>query len=507
MRFIRQLGALLLWLGIAQAGLAQDMAAEAGTAEPALLEAQCDHGEASACVALGERLLMAADGAPQDEAGAFALFDKACYTLDDPEGCFSLGIAWAEGIGVAANPIQSLAAHRKACTRGHAGACRQEALAFYEGRGTAESPAGAFELFARACRLGLASACTNQGNMHAKGEGTPTDEPAARARYLEACELGDAEGCYLGGEYIFQGRGGTADSAQAVELYRQGCDLGEASACERLGQELSFPDFGEADAAGAEAAFARACALGRVSHCVDGEAPPSPEAPVLTAVPMAEDIAGPQDAFASEALPDLEFGMEIADQAETAAPALEEDGADMAAAAGDPEAPSEDEMLADERRMMGEACSGGDLGACEMYAAWLRDGTGGAEDRVRARRIFSVICTEGSVKGCYELAWMMYDAGTSDLEMSRARFLFTDTCQAGVTEACLQAADMRLSGEGGRQDRPGAVRMLAMACEDGQVSACDQQAELEARLEEPALPAGFKDSERAAASNEALPAE
>ncbi len=134
---------------------------------------------------------------------------------------------------------------------------------------------------------------------------------------------------------------------------------------------------------------------------------------------------------------------------------------------------------------MAEACGRSDLEACEIFAAWLRDGTGGESDPVRARRIFSVICTEGSVKGCYELAWMMYDAaqvgdasGRGALELSRARFLFSDTCKAGVTEACLQAGDMRRHGEGGPLDLAGAARFYGIACEAGLEPGCGLAADV-----------------------------
>lgn len=327
-----------------------------------------------------------------------------------------------------------------------------------------------------------------------------------------ACDLGDGSACLGLGERLFLGQGGGADVARALELFARACDLDVALACFRLGAEREFPDFGMPDAEGALDAYTRACALGLESGCgragieagtaeleeaetlptdnTGNEAlpPPSPlsedagrDAPVIVtaAAPPAEDgflEAALLDDFASEALPDLDFGQPAPTDAGPGIP-LERDPVEgdetltpeMAEA---PAETSEEELLAQERQDMAEACGRGEMTACEMFAAWLRDGTGGPADTVRARRIFSVICTEGSLTGCYELGWMMYDAGTDELELSRARFLFSETCKGGVMEACLQAGDMRRNGEGGRVDMAGAARLYAAACEAGLEAGC-----------------------------------
>ena len=324
----------------------------------------------------------------------------------------------------------------------------------------------------------------------------------------DACEAGEAGACLVQGEQLYV----AGDVPGALALFGAACDLGEAAACLRLGGELEFPDFGAADSEGAQAAYAQACALGAAAGCdragidavpeaeefaadgaegplpleasadtaAGGETASSDEAIVvgLAAAPAEQNLTG----FAREALPDLDFGIEITD-----APPEGTEGEDMlfTTQAEEPAEPTEDELLAEERRGLGEACGRGEMEACEMFAAWLRDGTGGAEDRVRARRIFSVICTEGSVKGCYELGWMMYDAGMGSgngletnaleseaLEISRARFLFIETCKAGIFEACLQGADMRRNGVGGRVDLEGAGRLYAVACEAGLEAGC-----------------------------------
>jgi len=315
-----------------------------------------------------------------------------------------------------------------------------------------------------------------------------------------ACAAGDGEACLALGDGLFLAGG---DVAGALGLFARACDLDAARACFRLGAELEFPDFGAPDAEGALAAYTRACELDLEDGCdragiepvseapqdvVDGPAlPPEAGAPdaedrnapmiVTASVSPAREAAVSEAAlpgFASEALPDLDFGMAMAGA--DAAAELSEDGMESEAAEAVAE-PTEDELLAQERGAMEVACGRGEAEACELFAAWLRDGTGGAPDPVRARRIFSVICTQGSVKGCYELAWMMYDAGTDELELSRARFLFSDTCKAGVAEACLQAGDMRRSGEGGRVDEDGAARLYAVACAAGLDAGCLMEAE------------------------------
>lgn len=374
-----------------------------------------------------------------------------------------------------------------------------------------------------ACGAGEADACLALGHLIAGEE----DAGSALALYREACALESGAGCYAAGRLLYAGRGAAADIPGAVDLFVQGCGLGDGEACLRLAGELEFPDFGAPDSEGALAAYTRACAAGKPEGCeragietapASVEAAGAPVAPtnadtdaavIVTAYTLpAEDEApamgGPS--FAAEALPDLDFGAAIA------GPDALAEGEEMAAAdAADIIQPSEEDLaLAEERRSMADACGRGDLEACEIFAVWLRDGTGGEADPVRARRIFSVICTEGSVKGCYELAWMMFDAGqepeASPLELSRARFLFSETCKAGVIEACLQAGDLRRDGVGGKVDFAGAGRLYAMACEGGLEPACTLAASMALPLKETAAPEEA-DNEAAAPSEDDLPAD
>lgn len=372
-----------------------------------------------------------------------------------------------------------------------------------------------------ACGAGEAEACLTLGHLVA-GE---ADGERALALYREACALESGAGCHAAGRLLYAGRGAAADIPGAVDLFVQGCDLGDGAACLRLAGELEFPDFGAPDSEGALAAYTRACAAGKPEGCERAgiamaparvETAGAPVAPadadkdaavIVTAyAPPAEDEAPPArgPSFAAEALPDLDFGAAIAGP--DASPEGETLAADMAE---DNPLSEEDLALAEERRGMADACGRGDLEACEIFAAWLRDGTGGEADPVRARRIFSVICTEGSVKGCYELAWMMYDAGqepeASPLELSRARFLFSETCKAGVIEACLQAGDLRREGIGGTIDLTGAGRLYAIACEAGLEPACALAEEVSPPREDAAAP---EEAEAAAAPSESdLPAD
>ncbi|MGE6697733.1 hypothetical protein ACQKH5_08590 [Hyphomonas sp. NPDC076900] len=529
MRFGSRLAGLLAVLGTL--ALMPVAAAQAGSADVGALEAGCDAAVAEACLALAERKIMAADGA-QDLPGARQLFDKACYTLQAGEGCLNLGFAWRAGLGAAPDETQALIHIRKACDLGNAAGCAELAKAYYHGEGVGPaSPAAAFELYGRACTLGAGDACLRQGHMYAAGEATPADPGRALALYREACTQQSGAGCYFAGAQLYIGQGEAADIPGAVHLFREGCELGDGEACLRLGGELEFPDFGEADNDGALAAYARACEAGQPEGCEKAgiemapapvEAAGAPMAPgeagkdaavIVTAyAPPTEDEApaerGPS--FAAEALPDLDFGAAMAEPEFLPEDEAAEAAAEMAEPAAEDSPPSEEDLaLAEERRGMADACGRGDLEACEIFAAWLRDGTGGEADPVRARRIFSVICTEGSVKGCYELAWMMFDAGqapeASPLELSRARFLFSETCKAGVIEACLQAGDLRREGVGGTVDVASAGRLYAIACEAGLEPACPLAAEGTPPAEETAAPE--EADEAAAASTDDLPAD
>ena len=332
------------------------------------------------------------------------------------------------------------------------------------------------------------------GHALAQGDGAGSETADSAEK---ACATGDGQACLALGEGLYLAASG-GDVAGALGLFAQACELDEAQACFRLGAELEFPDFGAPDTESALAAYTRACDLGHEDGCDRAgiahseEAPPAdvaegPALPPDGAAPAGEDRNAPvivtatvpqgteeeissaaEPGFASEALPDLDFGTAITSADVQAA--LLEDGAGEISE--EESVPDEDALLAQERGAMEAACGRGELEACEMFAAWLRDGTGGDANPARARRIFSVICTEGSVKGCYELAWMMYDAGTDELELSRARFLFSETCKAGILEACLQAGDMARNGEGGRTDEAAAERLYALSCEEGLEAGC-----------------------------------
>lgn len=364
-----------------------------------------------------------------------------------------------------------------------------------------------------------------------------------------ACAGGDGAACLGLGEATYLGTyGGPADVSQALNYFMQACALRNGPACFRLGAELEFPDFGAPKAEAALAAYTTACGLGVEEGCAragmkvpvaetadaepasepdtDLPAPDNPmaeedsarEAAVVVTAFAAptedETLAASGPSFAEEALPDLEFGAAIAGpdtlpDAETLA--AESAEGSVAGPNVDAETPpsEEDLALAAERQEMADACGRSDLEACEIFAAWLRDGTGGEADAVRARRIFSVICTEGSVKGCYELAWMMYDGaqvgdadGRGELELSRARFLFSDTCKAGVAEACLQAGDMRRHGEGGPLDLTGAARFYGIACAAGIEPGCTMAADVT-----PAEETVDPSADAAATEQDSLPAD
>ena len=101
-------------------------------------------------------------GVEADEKGdyktAAKYYTKAC---DDGviEGCFNLGVMYADGEGVKQN-------YNKAAT-----------------------------LFAMACDGGIAGACNNLGLMFELGKGVKQDESAAAAYYQMACQQGEQIGC------------------------------------------------------------------------------------------------------------------------------------------------------------------------------------------------------------------------------------------------------------------------------------------------------------------------
>src|SRR5262245_28615576 len=104
--------------------------------------------------------------------------------------------------------------------------CRALGVLYADGTGVTADPARARELFTRACEGGVTKACNNLGLLYASGIGVEPDPPRAAALYQRACDGNDPLACRNLGLMLLDGRGVTADPARAATLFEKGCSLG-----------------------------------------------------------------------------------------------------------------------------------------------------------------------------------------------------------------------------------------------------------------------------------------
>jgi hypothetical protein len=124
----------------------------------ALLDKACKAGDGAGCVDLGVAQLSAKD--KKDAEQSQYSFRRACYGGGEPEGCAWLGTLYAEGKGgLNASPKLAISFLEKGCKDGSARACDGLGDLVKAGKGTAKDPARAKELFTKACTAGHAPAC------------------------------------------------------------------------------------------------------------------------------------------------------------------------------------------------------------------------------------------------------------------------------------------------------------------------------------------------------------
>jgi TPR repeat protein len=100
------------------------------------------------------------------------------------------------------------------------------------GYGLARDDRLALDLFARACAGGLGDGCSNQGALLERGRGAPVDIEEALRLYRRACEGGSAIGCSNLGALYLDTLGDTADLTYSRQLFAWACERGSASGCE-----------------------------------------------------------------------------------------------------------------------------------------------------------------------------------------------------------------------------------------------------------------------------------
>ncbi|HEY1956564.1 MAG TPA: hypothetical protein VGH28_13160 [Polyangiaceae bacterium] len=236
---------------------------------------QCDRAHGPSCTRLG-RMLLFADGAARDLAGARDALGRAC-AANDGDGC-----AWlARRMAATGSPAADvLATAARGCDHGSGLACMTLASWTRHGYGATADAAKADALEARADGL-LEAACT-AGDDAACERRAQLVEPHDRARaallYGEAnattakrCAENDVLACSSAAASVHLANPFQAPSGEALTVMRHACDLDAGLVCAALAlhDEAAKPkacSLGFADACDAE----RAATL-NASACADGE--------------------------------------------------------------------------------------------------------------------------------------------------------------------------------------------------------------------------------------------
>jgi TPR repeat protein len=228
-------------------------------------------------VALAEDLAVEVD--PGGKKAAIAKYKEGCYGKT-PNDCGSLGLAYRDGKGVAANAAVAVGFFKKGCEGGSAWSCGLAGEAHEYGRGVEKDVRAAFQLFEKACGKNGWNywACGQFGRLHEEGKGTPKNASAAYAAYSKGCagkawaagQDGNAWSCLQMARCLQKGIGvGAADAKAALPIYTNLCAT-EASACDALGDlyEKGAPGV-KKDAASAVRYWNQACDRGGTWACVN----------------------------------------------------------------------------------------------------------------------------------------------------------------------------------------------------------------------------------------------
>ena len=148
-------------------------------------------GDAEAQHQLGTEL-KEAESSPGHFEEAFAWFLKAA---NQGHVCasFDVGLCYAMGTGVVANPALAVEWFRKAAEKGHVEALLDLGMAYHEGMGVARDLSKATDCFGRAAQAGHPVAMLDFGVALANGEGIEKDRAEAYQWFLKAEAAGQTE--------------------------------------------------------------------------------------------------------------------------------------------------------------------------------------------------------------------------------------------------------------------------------------------------------------------------
>ncbi|MEZ4222149.1 MAG: tetratricopeptide repeat protein [Polyangiaceae bacterium] len=187
---------------------------------------QCEKGNMASCDALG---VMFAQGnnVSANPTEAAKLFVKACKG-ELPNGCYNLALTLFSGRGLPEAKDKAHILAQKACMDGHAQACAMAARQYHFGDGVAEDLKSAAKLYLQACKGGDKGACSDLGVMAHAGQGINQDDKIAAGLFKMACDGGAPIGCSNLGYLVEVGKGVKQDRATAAAIYQKACQQSTA---------------------------------------------------------------------------------------------------------------------------------------------------------------------------------------------------------------------------------------------------------------------------------------
>lgn len=191
-----------------------------------------ERGDAAAQYRLAKRYADG-DGLAKDPVQAKAWFKQAAEQgLADAQ--LQMGLAaFGSDANLYAEAVNWL---RRAAEQGHAESQNYMGFLYRQGRGgVVQDFAQAARWYRQAAEQGDASAQLSLGSLYRYGEGVEQDDAQALAWYGKAAAQGNRVALYFMGDAYEKGWGGATDIDRAVEFYQQAADKGVPDAQARLG--------------------------------------------------------------------------------------------------------------------------------------------------------------------------------------------------------------------------------------------------------------------------------
>jgi TPR repeat protein len=151
----------------------------------------CKHGDAAACVAVGEAYVEQGGGPYKNDAVAEEYLDRGC-TLGSAVACNRLGWVYVNTDDETFSNDKAASAWSKACQAKVGEACN--ALGNLQ-MAQLQDDRKAIEAFAAGCALDVMEACYWQGVLLINGEGVPHDVARGRQLAAKACAAGFKKAC------------------------------------------------------------------------------------------------------------------------------------------------------------------------------------------------------------------------------------------------------------------------------------------------------------------------